>query len=41
MTTTAALIDRYVHEFGTPGSPAIVFLHADGPAAGCRTSTWG
>lgn len=30
MTTSAALTELYVQESGTPGSPAIVFLHADG-----------
>jgi pimeloyl-ACP methyl ester carboxylesterase len=30
MTTSQALTELHVHESGTPGSPAIVFLHADG-----------
>jgi pimeloyl-ACP methyl ester carboxylesterase len=34
MTTNEALTDLYVHESGTPGSPAIVFLHADGASGG-------
>ena len=34
MTTSAALTELYVHESGTPGSPAIVFLHADGASGG-------
>jgi pimeloyl-ACP methyl ester carboxylesterase len=34
MTTSAALTELYVHECGTPGSPAIVFLHADGASGG-------
>jgi pimeloyl-ACP methyl ester carboxylesterase len=34
MTISAALTELYVHESGTPGSPAIVFLHADGASGG-------
>ena len=30
MTTRDAVTELYVHESGTPGAPAIVFLHADG-----------
>jgi pimeloyl-ACP methyl ester carboxylesterase len=34
MTASEALTDLYVHESGTQGSPAIVFLHADGASGG-------
>jgi pimeloyl-ACP methyl ester carboxylesterase len=34
MAITKALTELYVHESGTPGSPAIVFLHADGASGG-------
>ena len=34
MTTSEALTDLYVRESGTPGAPAIVFLHADGASGG-------
>jgi len=34
MTTSEALTELYVHESGTPGAPAIVFLHANGASAG-------
>jgi pimeloyl-ACP methyl ester carboxylesterase len=34
MTTSEALTELYVHESGTPGSPAVVFLHADGASGG-------
>jgi pimeloyl-ACP methyl ester carboxylesterase len=34
MTTSEALTELYVHESGTPGAPAIVFLHADGASGG-------
>jgi pimeloyl-ACP methyl ester carboxylesterase len=34
MTTSQTLTKLYVHESGTPGSPAVVFLHADGASGG-------
>ena len=34
MTISETLTELYVHESGTPGSPAIVFLHADGASGG-------
>jgi pimeloyl-ACP methyl ester carboxylesterase len=34
MTTSQALTELYVHESGTPGSPAVVLLHADGATGG-------
>jgi pimeloyl-ACP methyl ester carboxylesterase len=34
MTTSQTLTGLYVHESGTPGPPAIVFLHADGASGG-------
>jgi pimeloyl-ACP methyl ester carboxylesterase len=34
MTTSEALTELYVHESGTPGAPAIVFLHANGASGG-------
>jgi len=34
MTTSEALTELYVHESGTPGAPAIVFLHANGASEG-------
>jgi pimeloyl-ACP methyl ester carboxylesterase len=34
MTTRDAVTELYVHESGTPGAPAIVFLHADGASGG-------
>jgi pimeloyl-ACP methyl ester carboxylesterase len=34
MTTSEVLTELYVHESGTSGAPAIVFLHADGASGG-------
>lgn len=34
ITAREALTELYVHESGTPGSPAVVFLHADGASGG-------
>ena len=37
MTTRDAVTELYVQESGTPGAPAIVFLHADGASGGMWT----
>jgi pimeloyl-ACP methyl ester carboxylesterase len=34
VTTRDAVTELYVHESGIPGSPAVVFLHADGASGG-------
>ena len=34
MTTRDAVTELSVHESGTPGSPAVAFLHADGASGG-------
>jgi pimeloyl-ACP methyl ester carboxylesterase len=41
MTTRNAVTELYVHESGTPGAPAIVFLHADGASGGMWTQHMG